>query len=87
MLELLASEQDPRAEHDVRRVCVNHREENVVVLEPNHAEVNHHVRDGIPRVPRLDHESGNFNGDCLVCRVVLLQLRAVAEEGDSGPEH
>lgn len=87
MLELFASKQDPRAEHDVRCVGMNHREKNVIVLERNHAEVDNHAADGIPRVPRLQHESGNFNGDCLVCRVILLQLCAVTEEGDSRPKH
>lgn len=71
MLQLFASEEHPRAENNVCRIAVNHREQQVVELESQCDEVDHR-RAYCPWVPGFEHESGYRNDHRLVGFVVLL---------------
>lgn len=86
MLKLFTSEENPGAEENVGGVAVNHREHQVVKLETEGSKVENHSSNGIPWIPRLQHEPWNLNSHRLICLVVLLKLCAVTKERECRPE-
>jgi len=84
MLQLLAGEDQPGAEHHVTQVGVDHREEHVVDLKGEADHVEQSVA-GVPRVEGLDRQPRNLHRNAGVRFVVHHHLDAVPEEGDRGP--
>lgn len=85
VLQLFTAEQDPGTEQDIRRVAVDHREQDVVDLEPKDAHVCDGRSDG-ERIPRLEWQPRDVHSHGLVSLVVPLQFCAVTEERNCCPE-
>lgn len=84
VLQLLACENQPGAEHDVAQVRVHHGEEHVVDLQ-NKADHVEHAVAGIPRIEGLDGQPGYLDGDARVRLLVDGEFHALPKEGDRGP--
>lgn len=85
VLQLLAGKQNPWTEQNIRRVAVDHREQDVVDLESEDAHVSDGRGDG-ERIPGLEWQPRDVHRHGLVGLVVPLQLCAVAEECNCCPE-